>query len=102
MVGPPHFPYSGLPILRVAESEGQEGFVLSETTAILAFPDEYLQQGACEAVRSIPVISPPQPDSTTQPSLQTRVQMQMIRDASLYSLDRVFQMSPKEVNTDSS
>jgi hypothetical protein len=27
---------------------------------------------------------------------------QMIRDASLYSLDRVFQMSPKEVNTDSS
>jgi len=49
-LGPPRFPYSGLPVMRVAESEGKEGFVLGETTAILEFLDEYLQQGVREAV----------------------------------------------------
>lgn len=43
ILGPPRFPCSGLPVLRV-ESEGQKGFVLGETTAILAFLDECLQQ----------------------------------------------------------
>jgi hypothetical protein len=52
-VGPPRFPYSGLPVLRVGKSEGQEGFVLGETTAILAFLDEYLQEGACKTVRIV-------------------------------------------------
>jgi hypothetical protein len=50
MVGPSRFPYSGLPVLRVPKSKGQDGFVLGETTAILAFLDEYLQQGGRETV----------------------------------------------------
>jgi hypothetical protein len=45
-----------------------------------------------------PMVGASKTDRITQPSLQTRVQVQMIRDASLYFLDRVFQMSSKEVS----
>lgn len=58
-VGPPQFPYTALPVLRVSKPEGDgntSDLVLGETTAILTFFDEYLQRGVREKVSDIIVI----------------------------------------------
>jgi hypothetical protein len=60
VVGPPQFPYSALPVLKVIKPEGEGGtneFILGETTAILTFLDEYLWGEGCEKVGDI-IIDP--------------------------------------------
>ncbi|KAH7911957.1 hypothetical protein BJ138DRAFT_1149498 [Hygrophoropsis aurantiaca] len=78
-ITPDQLPYAGLPVLRVkASNESDKDFVLGETSAILTFLEEYL------APRTIlPLDLPP----------ETRARLRMIIEASLFFLNRVFQMS---------
>ncbi|KIJ68355.1 hypothetical protein HYDPIDRAFT_106543 [Hydnomerulius pinastri MD-312] len=79
------YPYSALPVLRVREKSAKDGskdFVLAETSAILAFLEEFL------APKGTPLLK--------DTSLEVRASTTMIKEASLFFLDRVWGMSVNE------
>ncbi|KAG2118434.1 hypothetical protein DEU56DRAFT_837925 [Suillus clintonianus] len=80
-VTPAIFPYSGVPVLRVTDesSEQRSEFLLGETSAILSYLEEILAPPGATLNKDLP--------------LQTRVRTQMIREASLFFTNRVWQMS---------
>ncbi|KAG2350456.1 hypothetical protein BDR05DRAFT_23718 [Suillus weaverae] len=85
-VTPAMFPYGGMPVLRVTDksSEQRSEFLLGETSAILSYLEEILAPpGATQLNKDLP--------------LQTRVRTQMIREASLFFTNRVWQLSVEKV-----
>ncbi|KAG1826031.1 uncharacterized protein BJ212DRAFT_1317633 [Suillus subaureus] len=80
-VTPAMFPYGGVPVLRVTDksSEPRSEFLLGETSAILSYLEEILTPLGTTLNKDLP--------------LQTRVRIQMIKEASLYFTNRVWQLS---------
>ncbi|KAG2072741.1 hypothetical protein BDR04DRAFT_1096370 [Suillus decipiens] len=80
-VMPAMFPYGAVPILRVIDksSEQRSEFLLGETSAILSYLEE--------------ILTPPGSTLNKDLPLQTRVRTQMIKEASLFFTNRVWQLS---------
>jgi glutathione S-transferase len=80
-VTPATFPYGGVPVLRVTDksSEQRSEFLLGETPAILSYLEE--------------ILSPPGATLNKELPLQTRARIQMIREASMFFTNRVWQLS---------
>ncbi|KAG2121000.1 uncharacterized protein F5147DRAFT_14971 [Suillus discolor] len=84
-VTPAMFPYGGVPILRVTDksSKQRSEFLLGETSAILSYLEEILTLPGTTLNKDLP--------------LQTRARTQMIKEASLFFTNRVWQLSGEEV-----
>ncbi|KAG1757480.1 hypothetical protein EDB19DRAFT_1657640 [Suillus lakei] len=80
-VTPAMYPFAGVPVLRVIDksSEQRSDFLLGETSAILSYLEEILAPPGATLNKDLP--------------LQTRVRTQMIKEASLFFTNRVWQLS---------
>lgn len=80
-VTPAMFPFGGVPVLRVTDksSEQRSEFLLGETSAILSYLEE--------------IVTPPGATLNKDLPLQTRARIQMIKEASLFFTNRVWQLS---------
>ncbi|KAG2366624.1 hypothetical protein BDR07DRAFT_1395911 [Suillus spraguei] len=80
-VMPAMFPYGAVPVLRVIDksSEQRSEFLLGETSAILSYLEEILTPPGATLNKDLP--------------LQTRARIQMIKEASLFFTNRVWQLS---------
>ncbi|KAG1885818.1 hypothetical protein F4604DRAFT_1728302 [Suillus subluteus] len=83
-VTPAMFPYGVVPVLRVTDksSEQRSEFLLGETSAILSYLEEILTPPGATLNKDLP--------------LQTRVRIQMIKEASLFFTNRVWQLSAEK------